>query len=274
MHKARENANGSFSVGKTWNFEELTIIESFTNRQPRTQEEAQQQAWAGDTGFTVTISKPYFWNTNSTREKSFFIGSLAKVFKRYSGGQLPDLVGFTKGELDQIYAHIDRNSGAPPGGLSSGPPSRHGPQPPVPTRGGAVQQFQESPNMSFDSRDSPQPIPPLAARKVYSSQETFASQSPTPDSLRGAGLRQVQSRDGIYTSSPQRPFGSQATQSSESLSREATPESVRVNNRRGGGFYQPPAVPATEDPVGNGLGISSRGANGDLNSRGKLADSP
>jgi exocyst complex component 1 len=275
MHKARENPNGSFSVGKTWNFEDLSIIESFTNRQPRNQEEAQQVQWAGDTGFTVTIIKPYFWNTNSTREKSFFIGSLAKVFKRYSGGLLPDLIGFTPAELDQIYAHIDRNSGAAP--------SQRPGLPPTPVPRGAVQRPLDSPNAFPNSQDSsPQVPPPLSARKGMVSQDSLqASPTPPPDSLRIGGLRPAQSREQVYPPSSASSITTRPPPSSsmsDNASRDATPDSMRTNSRRGGGFYQGAAIgvaapPSRDGPMDNGLGISNRGANGDSNARGESANS-
>ncbi|CCX14306.1 exocyst complex component Sec3-domain-containing protein [Pyronema domesticum] len=86
MHKARENSNGSFSIGKTWNLDDLQTIKNYGPPHER--------------GFTVTILKPYYWQANSAKEKDFFISSLVKIFKKYTAGKLPILEGFKQSELD------------------------------------------------------------------------------------------------------------------------------------------------------------------------------
>ncbi|KAI3320189.1 exocyst complex component Sec3-domain-containing protein [Xylariaceae sp. AK1471] len=98
MHKSKENANGSFSIGKTWDLNDLTAIESFTA--PTI--ESQQRQWAGDTGFIVNIGKPYYWQAHADKEKKFFIASLIKIYGKYTGGSVPELKGFDPRELDQV----------------------------------------------------------------------------------------------------------------------------------------------------------------------------
>ncbi len=104
MHKAKENANSTFSIGKTWVLDDLTAIDSFTNAVPQTAEEQQNKQRAGPTGFIVTVQKPYYWNAHTAKEKDFFIFSLIKIFKKYTGGKLPMLHGFSPAELDQLGA--------------------------------------------------------------------------------------------------------------------------------------------------------------------------
>lgn len=116
MHKARENANTTFSIGKTWVLEDLEVIESFTNAVPQTAEEQQNKSRAGPTGFIVTVQKPYYWRANTAKEKDFFIFSLIKIFKKYTGGKLPQLIGFSSQELDQL-------SGPPAPGPQNGAPT-------------------------------------------------------------------------------------------------------------------------------------------------------
>lgn len=98
MHKSKENANGTFSIGKTWDLNDLTGIESFTS----TSVEPRKRQHAGDTGFTVIIGKPYFWQCSADKEKKFFIASLVKIYSKYTGGKLPELHGFDPRELDQV----------------------------------------------------------------------------------------------------------------------------------------------------------------------------
>ena len=102
MHKARENASGSFSIGKTWVLDDLSVIESFTSSNPTTAEEQQNKQRAGGTGFIVTVQKPYYWTAATAKEKDFFILSLIKIFRKYTGGRLPELHGFSPQELDQL----------------------------------------------------------------------------------------------------------------------------------------------------------------------------
>ncbi|KAI4169355.1 MAG: hypothetical protein LQ343_005748 [Gyalolechia ehrenbergii] len=100
VHKARENANGTFSIGKTWNLDDLNAIESFTNATPINAEKQQNKQRAGSVGFIVTITKPYYWQASTAKEKEFFIFSLIKIFKKYTGGRLPELAGFDPQELE------------------------------------------------------------------------------------------------------------------------------------------------------------------------------
>ena len=133
MHKARENANGTFSIGKTWVLDDLDVIESFTNVVPQTAEQQQDKSRAGPTGFIVTVQKPYYWRANTAKEKDFFIFSLIKIYKKYTGGKLPQLIGFSSQELDQL-------------GGTSGPQNSVAPaaRPNIPVEGNARVPSQES----------------------------------------------------------------------------------------------------------------------------------
>ncbi|KAI0408457.1 exocyst complex component Sec3-domain-containing protein [Xylaria palmicola] len=140
MHKSKENANGSFSIGKTWDLNDLTAIESFTA--PTT--EPQQRQWAGDTGFVVNIGKPYYWQAQADKEKKFFIASLIKIYAKYTGGGQPELKGFDPRELDQVLG-------------SRRPPPR---QPPPPYEATPMRPEQTS------TPPRPSPAPPRADVKV------------------------------------------------------------------------------------------------------------
>ena len=102
MHKARENSNSSFSIGKTWNLEDLTAIESFTGGSPASTDAARRKQWAGPVGFVVTIAKPYYWQAGTAKEKEFFIGSLVKIYRKYTQGRLPQLSGFDAQEQEHM----------------------------------------------------------------------------------------------------------------------------------------------------------------------------
>ncbi|QSZ30738.1 hypothetical protein DSL72_000296 [Monilinia vaccinii-corymbosi] len=140
MHKARENANGSFSIGKTWMLDDLSAIESFSGAVPATPEEEQRKQWAGGTGFMVTIGKPYYWQANTQKEKQFFLASLVKIYTKYTGGRAPELIGFDSREREQLS------------GISSArpqPPTQESRRPPQP------QQIPSSPFEQNQSRPFP-----------------------------------------------------------------------------------------------------------------------
>lgn len=195
MHKSKENANGTFSIGKTWDLNDLTGIESFTS----TSVDPRKRQWAGDTGFTVVIGKPYFWQCSADKEKKFFIASLIKIYSKYTGGKLPELHGFDPREQDQVLGSRrppTRNAPvaetAPPSSLRPGispaqseisvsktpiqayqPPPR---RPASPSRGLIPPNgMSASPASSVGSRDPSLPPPPSLRR--------LAGNNPSQDSL-------------------------------------------------------------------------------------------
>jgi hypothetical protein len=102
MHKARENNDGSFSIGKTWVLDDLSCIQVYQALTVTTPAEQQQKEWASNIGFTVTIKKPYYWQAVTAKERDFFIASLVKIYKKYTGGKIPNLVGFESRERDLL----------------------------------------------------------------------------------------------------------------------------------------------------------------------------
>lgn len=122
MHKARENVNGTFSIGKTWLLDDLTAVQSYSGAIPSTQEEAQQKEWAGGVGFTVSIGKPYYWQALTQKEKQFFIASLVKIYTKYTGGKAPELIGFDAREREQLLGVSAAATRPVPPSLQSGSP--------------------------------------------------------------------------------------------------------------------------------------------------------
>ena len=116
VHKARENANGTFSIGKTWNLDDLQQIEN--------------HPMPLDKGFTVTILKPYFWQASSLKEKEYFIQSLVKIYKKYTGGKVPALIGFDGTVVAQLAAE-----GGPPSITSTSSSVRSTPRETPPLQG-------------------------------------------------------------------------------------------------------------------------------------------
>ena len=212
MHKARENNNGSFSIGKTWNLEELSAIESFsdTATPPQNEKEAQHRAWAGSVGFTVTITKPYYWQAGTAKEKEFFIASAVKIYRKYTKGQTPELRGFGEAQKASMLGIAPGQQpppqGPPPPG--SRPPPREmseSPTPPQPP-------FAHRPQSREDSRyrASPGPPPSMSDRSGGGSRhESPARFAPPPPLSPGvpkpyASTEQLrtQSREGFRLPEP------------------------------------------------------------------------
>lgn len=82
--------------------EDLSAVENYVHLNPKDEEEAQRKKWAGEKGFTVTISKPYYWEAGTAKEKEFFIGSMVKIYNKYTKGEFPILTGFSASELNGL----------------------------------------------------------------------------------------------------------------------------------------------------------------------------
>ncbi|KAL1957420.1 hypothetical protein VTO42DRAFT_5988 [Malbranchea cinnamomea] len=102
MHKARENNDSSFSIGKTWLMDDLARIQIFEHLPASTPSEQQQREWASNLGFVVTLTKPYYWQAVTPKERDFFIGSLVKIYKKYTGGKVPELLGFDSRDREAL----------------------------------------------------------------------------------------------------------------------------------------------------------------------------
>ncbi|OTB00278.1 hypothetical protein M426DRAFT_324426 [Hypoxylon sp. CI-4A] len=154
MHKSKENANGSFSIGKTWDLNDLSAIESFTA--PST--DPQKRTWAGDTGFIVNLGKPYYWQAQADKEKKFFIASLIKIYGKYTGGGVPELKGFDQRELDQVLG-----SRRPPPSRdspsNSTPSLRNGPTAPPPRPAVTPPRMEPKPSRPDPLPSQPDPVP-------------------------------------------------------------------------------------------------------------------
>ncbi|KAI9750245.1 MAG: hypothetical protein M4579_006547 [Chaenotheca gracillima] len=156
MHKARENPNGSFSIGKTWALDDLSAIQSFAGVPATTREEETLNQRAGKAGFVVTIQKPYYWLAGTAKEKEFFIGSLVKIFKKYTGGRVPELIGFDSKDTEMLAGAPGQSVSRPSTGnreeTPSAQPSRSPGPPPL-----SQQRVAPSPGPPSQQRGSPAP---------------------------------------------------------------------------------------------------------------------
>lgn len=168
MHKARENNDGTFSIGKTWMLDDLSAIQCYSDLPATTQVEQQQKQWASNVGFTVTIGKQYYWQASNYKERDFFIASLVKIYKKYTGGRVPKLIGFDDKQRQALIGEAGQAPLRPvtPSSQSTQPnstsairaPSREGKNEPRP-------QLPEEQNLrSQRSRDGPLRPSPSPAR--------------------------------------------------------------------------------------------------------------
>ncbi|KAF1808194.1 hypothetical protein P152DRAFT_462769 [Eremomyces bilateralis CBS 781.70] len=289
LHKTRENANGSFSIGKTWPLEEFTKVESFSSSNPTDPEGIQRKQWAGDRGFIVTIGKPYYWAAGTAKEKEFFIASLVKIYKKYTEGKIPELVGFTPQEAEQLKGPPLRPPGQPGPHPPPGPQPQGHPSPPYknplqspPMQGG----LRAVPPQRDPSQDSSQ-YPPSSAgagsraghRRSPSSQRDGPtpglsprprepSREPRPPPSRDGGLRKYASQEPVMGRN-QTPSSSRLTPESSrselTSHRSTTPEPLDIppallprQSPRNQRSYQNAreAFTGNQRP-GEGLGISS-----------------
>ncbi|KAK3648394.1 hypothetical protein LTR56_007511 [Elasticomyces elasticus] len=186
MHKARENNNGSFSIGKTWNLEEMSAIETYstngsiiggTTMPPEQRDsEALHRQWAGNTGFTVTITKPYYWQAGTSKEKDFFIASAVKIYRKYTKGLVPELKGFDDTEREQL---LGTNRVLTPQQAQVAPGA---PTPSVPASVARHNGMNVSPGMRAESGDMDPVAPPQPpfAQRPQSREESRYRQSPGP----------------------------------------------------------------------------------------------
>lgn len=199
VHKGRENNNGTYSIGKTWNLDDLTAIYSYTNLQPTTQEEQQHKTWAADVGFIVALGKNYYWQAASSREKDFFIGSLVKIFRKYTGGRLPDLKGFSLQEQETLT------------GASRTPTPQAQPQP-------------QPPRTPMNLPQSTPPIPSIPQSRPKS---PYGARAPSREDNRAP------SRNGYSAPGSEEPASSREDVRSASRQRMRTPSRDRFGGGRG-----------------------------------------
>lgn len=197
VHKARENANGSYSIGKTWNLDDLQQIEN--HPEPH------------DKGFTVTLLKPYYWQANSTKEKDFFIQSLIKIYKKYTGGKLPALVGFDGTEIAQL------GEPGPSAVASASSSTRSAPrETPPPSRGQRDEDNVKTPQIQTQPKTAPVTLNSRPLRPQQSTPSIRAGDNymaPPPSS----SLRSMQSATSLSPGRPQNPTRQMSQDSTHNL---------------------------------------------------------
>ena len=166
LHKARENDDRTFQIGKSWPLEELSMIESFSPGVHRSPQDQTRARLAGDIGFVINIAKPYFWKAKTPKEKAFFIGSVVKIYRKYTGGRLPELKGFTQEEEYHLFSASEPT-----------PPQQQQPPPPHQQQRPPASPRTMQPNGSGTLPGPPPPMP--YAQRPPGSDSSLPSQRST-----------------------------------------------------------------------------------------------
>ncbi|QPG74394.1 hypothetical protein FOA43_001721 [Brettanomyces nanus] len=87
MHKARESPDGLIQIGRTWDFDQLSLIDIDEDV---------------PTGFAFTMGKRYYWETHSPKERRVWLTTVLEHFIRYTKGGVPELVN-----CSVQYFHLD-----------------------------------------------------------------------------------------------------------------------------------------------------------------------
>lgn len=104
INKAKRNANGSFSIGKDWDLNTLREVHVI---HPDV--------------FSITLTRPYQWQTQQPIEQQLFLQSLVKVYRKYTQDDGPRLVGIDVPLASNSAAHTIPDSA----NLSDRPSSGH-----------------------------------------------------------------------------------------------------------------------------------------------------
>lgn len=87
LHKARENPEGLIQIGRTWDFDELSLVEIDPDI---------------PTGFTFAMGKRYYWETHSPKERRVWLTTILDHYIRYTNGGVPEL-----NNCDVGYFHLE-----------------------------------------------------------------------------------------------------------------------------------------------------------------------
>ena len=237
MHKARENDDSSFQIGKSWPMEDLKSIESFAGNVARNPEDAERARRAGNIGFVLIITKPYYWQAKTAKEKDFFLSSLVKIYRKYTSGNLPELLGFDQREKDEML------------GIIAQPQDRRLPVPVPPS-----QEAKSSPPRSQDQRPprqrTPSDGPNDPSKRSPSAASSSRQRPPSPLVNRLPGPDNERSRKPQYPSLDQMPqpahHGRSVTpQLRERPSQEANVRSAPSQEQLRPSRFQSPVVNAS-----------------------------
>ncbi|BGP68575.1 hypothetical protein NBRC10513v2_001910 [Rhodotorula toruloides] len=186
LHKAKQNANGSFSIGKTWALEDLQRVEVGKRLVSGRMQPLE---------FTLVInSKTYRYDTElPSSQQAMFLVTVVRCWRRYMNGRgQPDLV------LVGFSVDATNTGSAPPGPSSAAPPRP--PRPSVSAASGQTASGYNSQRPSYSSQTGPDRPPP----RVENGQPPSASAPPPrPSASRSASGSERGGQDPYAARQPQ-----------------------------------------------------------------------
>ncbi|TYJ51662.1 hypothetical protein B9479_007750, partial [Cryptococcus floricola] len=108
IHKAKRGSDLSFSKGKTWSMEDIRVLEVIS-----------------PSAFALTMtSRRYRWSTERPKDQTNFLSTIARVYRSYTNGRLPELVNFSPPpQQGPPQSQAQQRSPAVAGPSSEPPPS-------------------------------------------------------------------------------------------------------------------------------------------------------
>ncbi|ORX62016.1 hypothetical protein DM01DRAFT_1315340 [Hesseltinella vesiculosa] len=149
LHKTKRNQNGTFSIGKSWNLEDIRQIEIVDKNQ-----------------FAMTLNKRYVWSVEKPSDKMLFLAHVVDNCQRFLS-RVPRLVNIDEGQLMRMIVHRSVSQVGPPGSPTT-----------------AV-----SPSPSYDDHNSPRISIPSQQIQPTSSNSTSAYIAPSPNSPKANSYR-------------------------------------------------------------------------------------
>lgn len=77
LHKAKESSSGVIQIGRSWDFDELTLLE-LDNEVP--------------TGFICQMGKKYYWEVHTPKERRVWCTTMLDQYLKYTNGKTPKLI--------------------------------------------------------------------------------------------------------------------------------------------------------------------------------------
>ncbi|KAH8099365.1 exocyst complex component Sec3-domain-containing protein [Cristinia sonorae] len=220
IHKSKLNANGSFSVGKTWRLVELRGVEV-----------------VNPLSFNITLSRTYRWQTENQNDQINFVVAIIRLFRAITGGAIALQIAGIR-DPDSALTTIPRqppqlpqqtpNAYARPERAST--PTGTAPLQPAPRRSNVTSNVQEnslpSRPTAYTRSESPIVASNRAPRPRPSSPATSRAES--PDTVRPQERATTPSR----TQRPTTPSSNPPFVDSQSPQRNGLPSSLRPRQGR------------------------------------------
>ncbi|KAI8066373.1 exocyst complex component Sec3-domain-containing protein [Gongronella butleri] len=161
LYKTKRSQNGTFSISKSWNLEEIRQIQIIDNNK-----------------FTMTLGKRYEWSVEKPRDKLMFLAQVVDLSQRLLN-RVPRLVNIDEAQLMRILVHRNVSQVDSPNSPTGLSPSPSYDDTSSPTRGSlTVPPVQTSLSTTSSTYGGGIPASPASS----SPSKPFAPSSPKPPS--------------------------------------------------------------------------------------------